>query len=177
VQRRRHAFPALSHSAFWQTDYIYARQTVRNVDFYIDADRIDADYRTTDHSGEHAASCSLFLGTTMPGSARGLHTRPPQKGRRGMKSAKWIAQLLVLTAVAGTTAVCAKDDLEEETQEVIDAQQEASEVADEKPQDTAAIRDAGNQVIEEQREAADAMREELKDKGIDTTAPRTTTRE
>jgi hypothetical protein len=94
-----------------------------------------------------------------------------------MKSAKWIAQLLVLTAVAGTTAVCAKDDLEEETQEVIDAQQEASEVADEKPQDTAAIRDAGNQVIEEQREAADAMREELKDKGIDTTAPRTTTRE
>jgi hypothetical protein len=94
-----------------------------------------------------------------------------------MRSGKWVAQLLVLTALAGTSAACGKDDLEDETQEVIDAQQEAAEVADEKPQDTAAIRDAGNQVIEEQREAADAMREELKDKGIDTTARRTTTRE
>ena len=89
--------------------------------------------------------------------------------------AKWFAQVLALSALASVTAMCAKDDLEEETQEVIDAQQEAVDVADEKPHDTAAIRDAGNQVIEEQREAADAMRDELKKKGLDSTA--TTTRE
>lgn len=88
---------------------------------------------------------------------------------------KWIAQALVLSAFATVATACAKDDLEEETDEVVEAQQEAAEVAEENPQDTAAIRDAGNQVIEEQREAAGAMREELKEKGLDTV--RTTTRE
>jgi hypothetical protein len=89
--------------------------------------------------------------------------------------AKWFAQVLALSAIAGVTAMCARDDLEEETQEVIDAQREAAEVAEENPQDTAAIREAGNEVIEEQREAAQEMREELKEKGLDTMA--TTTRE
>jgi hypothetical protein len=90
--------------------------------------------------------------------------------------AKWIAQVLALTAFAATTAMCAKDDLEEETQEVIDAQQEAADVATENPQDTTAIRKAGEEVIEEQREAAKELREEVKEKGLDTTAV-TTTRE
>lgn len=90
---------------------------------------------------------------------------------------KWLAQAFMLSALTAVTAMCARDDLEEETDEVIEAQQEAADVAAENPQDTAAIREAGNEVIEEQREAAKAMREELKEKGIDTTAARTTTRE
>ncbi len=89
--------------------------------------------------------------------------------------AKWIAQIFALSAVVAISAMCADDELEEETQDVIDAQQEAAKVAEENPHDTAAIRDAGNEVIEEQREAADAMREELREKGLDSTA--TTTRE
>jgi hypothetical protein len=87
--------------------------------------------------------------------------------------AKWFAGVLALSAFAALSAACAKDDLEEESQEVIDAQQEAADVAAKHPQDTAAIRDAGNQVIEEQREAADAMRKELKEKGLDSTASTT----
>ena len=88
---------------------------------------------------------------------------------------KKFAQVLALCAFAAMSAACEKDDLEEETQEVIDAQQEAADVAADDPQDTAAIRDAGNQVIEEQREAANELREEVKKKGLDTLAP--TTRE
>ena len=91
-----------------------------------------------------------------------------------MKARKF-AQLLALCAFAAVSAACEKDDLEEETQEVIDAQQEAADVAAENPQDTAAIREAGNEVIEEQREAAEEMREEVKKKGLDTLT--TTTRE
>ncbi len=87
---------------------------------------------------------------------------------------KWWAQVFALCAFASVTAMCARDDLEEETDEVIEAQEEASRVADENPGDTAAIRDAANEVVEEQREAAAKMREELKDKGLDTL--RTTTR-
>jgi hypothetical protein len=90
-----------------------------------------------------------------------------------MKMRKF-AQLLALCAFAVVSAACEKDDLEEETQEVIDAQREAADVAAENPQDTAAIRKAGNEVIEEQREAAEEMREEVKEKGLDTL---TTTRE
>lgn len=89
--------------------------------------------------------------------------------------ARRFAQVLALCAFASVNTMCAKDDLEEETEEVIDAQREAAEVAEENPQDTAAIREAGNEVIEEQREAAKEMREELKEKGLDTLA--TTTRE
>ena len=91
-----------------------------------------------------------------------------------MNSRKF-AMLLALCAFTAVSAACEKDDLEEETQEVIDAQQEAADVAAENPQDTAAIRKAGNEVIEEQREAAKELREEVKDKGLDTLA--TTTRE
>ena len=85
-----------------------------------------------------------------------------------MSRKRMVLQALALAAFAATTAMCARDDLEEESQEVIDAQQEAAKVAEENPQDTAAIRDAGQDVIEEQREAAQKMREELKDKGLDT---------
>jgi uncharacterized protein YcfL len=91
-----------------------------------------------------------------------------------MKARKF-AQLLALCAFAMVGAACEEDDLEEETQEVIDAQQEAADVAAENPQDTAAIRDAGNAVIEEQREAAQELRKEVRDKGLDTLT--TTTRE
>jgi hypothetical protein len=106
--------------------------------------------------------------------ARGLQLglRPDNEG---IMKAKWFVQVLALSAFAATTAMCAKDDLEEETQEVIDAQEEAADVATENPRDTAAIREAGEDVIEEQREARKEMREELKEKGLDTTA--TTTRE
>jgi hypothetical protein len=90
---------------------------------------------------------------------------------------KWAARIFAYTAFAAFTAVCAKDDLEEETDEVVEAQQEAAKVAEENPGDTAAIREAGQEVVEEQREAASEMREELKDKGLDTAATRTTTRE
>ncbi|HEX6063366.1 MAG TPA: hypothetical protein VFZ04_04050 [Longimicrobiales bacterium] len=92
-----------------------------------------------------------------------------------MSRKKMIVQALVLAAFAGATAMCSKDDLEEESQEVIDAQREAAEVAEENPQDTAAIREAGREVIEEQREAADKMREELRERGLDTL--QTTTRQ
>jgi hypothetical protein len=90
---------------------------------------------------------------------------------------KLIAQAFALAAVAALTAVCDKDDLEDETEEVVEAQQEAAKVAEENPGDTAAIREAGKSVEVEQREAASAMREELVEKGVDTTNVRTTTRE
>lgn len=90
---------------------------------------------------------------------------------------KWVARVFAYTAFAAFTAVCGKDDLEDETDDVVEAQQEAAKVAEENPRDTAAIRDAGEEVIEEQREAASEMRQELKDKGLDTAAQRTTTRE
>ena len=87
---------------------------------------------------------------------------------------KW-AQVLAITLFAATTAMCSKNDLEDETQDVIEEQQEASEAATENPSDTARIREEANEVVEEQREAAEAMREEVKDKGLDTV--RTTTRQ
>jgi hypothetical protein len=89
--------------------------------------------------------------------------------------AKWILQVFALVALASTTAMCESDDLEDETEEVIDAQQEAAEVAEENPGDTAAIREAGQEVEEEQREAASAMREALEEKGVDTTNVRPST--
>ena len=92
-----------------------------------------------------------------------------------MSRKKMILHALAFTAFAAATAMCSKDDLEEESQEVIDAQQEASEIADERPGDTAAIREAGRDVEEEQREAAREMREELREKGLDTL--QTTTRQ
>ena len=85
-----------------------------------------------------------------------------------MRTRRMVLQAMALAALAATTAVCGKDDLEEETQEVIDAQQEAAEVARERPGDTAAIREAGREVEEEQREAAKELREEVKEKGLDT---------
>jgi hypothetical protein len=90
---------------------------------------------------------------------------------------KWIARVFALTAFAAVTAVCSKDDTEDATDDVVEAQQEAAKVAEERPGDTAAIREAGQEVIEEQREAAATMKQELKEKGLDTTAARTTTRE
>lgn len=81
---------------------------------------------------------------------------------------KWIAQVVVLTLVAGATAMCARDELEDETEDVLEAQREAAEVQAQDPTDTAEIRDAAQEVIEEQREAARALREEVRDKGLDT---------
>ena len=90
---------------------------------------------------------------------------------------KWIAQVFALSAFAAVTAVCSDNDLEDEQDDVVEAQQEAAKVAEERPGDTAAIREAGQEVIEEQREAAGEMREELRDRGLDSTAVPSTTRE
>ena len=79
---------------------------------------------------------------------------------------KWWGQIFGLCAVAAGTAMCARDDLQDETDDVIEAQQEAAKVADENPRDTAAIREAGEEVIEEQREAAQQMQRDLRDAGI-----------
>ncbi len=79
---------------------------------------------------------------------------------------KWWGQVLGLCAFGAVTAMCARDDLRDETDDVVEAQQEAARVAEENPQDTAAIREAGEDVIEEQREAAQEMRRELRDAGI-----------
>ena len=88
---------------------------------------------------------------------------------------KWIAQILAISAIAATTAMCTNNDLEDETEDVIEEQQEAADAAAKNPQDTAKIREEAQEVVEEQREAADAMRKEVKDKGLDTV--RTTTRQ
>lgn len=89
---------------------------------------------------------------------------------------KWWGQVLGMCALAAITAMCARDDLRDETDDVIEAQQEAARVAEEKPQDTAAIREAGKRVIDEQREAAQQMQRDLRDAGIadDTMRPLTT---
>jgi hypothetical protein len=88
---------------------------------------------------------------------------------------KWVAQVFALSAFAAFTAVCSRDELEDETDDVVEAQQEAARVAAESPGDTAAIREAGEEVVDEQREAGRAMRQELKDKGLDSSG--LTTRE
>jgi hypothetical protein len=85
-----------------------------------------------------------------------------------MSRHKTIKQALTVSAFAAVTAMCGGDNLEQETQDVIDAQEQASELADEHPTDTAAIRRAGEEVIDEQREAARQLREEVRDKGLDT---------
>lgn len=88
---------------------------------------------------------------------------------------KWVAQIFVLSAFAAFTAVCSRDELEDETDDVVEAQQEAAKVAEERPGDTAAIREAGQEVVDEQKEAAREMRKELRDQGIDSSG--LTTRE
>jgi hypothetical protein len=66
--------------------------------------------------------------------------------------------------------MCAKDDLEEGTDVGVEAQEVAAEVAEVNPPETTAFRKAGEDVIEEQREAAEEMREELGEVGLATTA-------
>lgn len=92
-----------------------------------------------------------------------------------MSRNKMLIQVLALSVFAAVTAACGGDTLKEETQDVIDAQEQASEIADEHPRDTASIRRAGEEVINEQREAARAMREEVREEGLDTL--RSTTQE
>jgi hypothetical protein len=111
----------------------------------------------------------------MADSARGLHGVTATDEECVMKL-KWWGQVFGLCAFAAVTAMCARDDLEDETEDVVEAQQEAAEVAEENPGDTAAIREAGEEVIDEQREAAQQMQRELRDAGIpnDTLRPLTT---
>ena len=45
---------------------------------------------------------------------------------------KWIGQILALSAFAAFTAVCSRDELEDETEDVVEAQREAAKVAEEK---------------------------------------------
>ena len=72
--------------------------------------------------------------------------------------------LVALTAAG--LAGCGGNDLEDEMDDVIEEQQEAAERAVETPEDTAAIRREGQDVEQEQREVKEAMRNELKDKGL-----------
>ena len=88
---------------------------------------------------------------------------------------KWIAQTLAKCAAVLVIPACDSDSLEDETEEVVEEQRDAAEVAEENPQDTAAIREAGQKVEEEQREAASAMQREVKRKGLDTAAVHSTT--
>ena len=81
---------------------------------------------------------------------------------------KRLAQVFALCAFAATTAMCSNNDLEDETQDVIEEQQEAAKVAEENPQDTAKIREEANEALQEQREAAAALKKEVKAKGLDT---------
>ena len=87
---------------------------------------------------------------------------------------KWFAVYFLLLAFAAVTATCGGNDLEDETQDVIEEQQEAAEVAEENPQDTARIRREAQDVVQEQREAAQALRQEVRDKGLDTAYTTTT---
>ena len=82
-----------------------------------------------------------------------------------------IARVLLITALTGAVAYCGKNDLEDEMEDVIEEQQEASDQAIQTPNDTARIRQEAKDVEEEQRDVQDAMKEELEDKGI----PATTT--
>jgi hypothetical protein len=111
----------------------------------------------------------------MAQSARELHGLAATDKRRRRMKMKWIGQVLALSAFAAFTAVCSRDELEDETEDVVEAQQEAARVAEENPNDTAAIREAGEEVQDEQVEAAREMRKELKEQGLDSSA--LTTRE
>src|SRR5688572_13317948 len=86
-----------------------------------------------------------------PASCTGLATTVKRRRRMRMKR---IAQVFAFTAFAALTAVCSRDELQDETDDVVEAQQEAAKVAEENPDDTAAIREAGQEVVDEQREAA-----------------------
>ena len=77
-----------------------------------------------------------------------------------------LGQFLLIGALTAGVAVCGKSDLEEEQDDVVEAQQEAAEQAERTPGDTAAIREKGNEVVEEQREAKEALQEELEEKNI-----------
>jgi hypothetical protein len=90
---------------------------------------------------------------------------------------KWIAQALAISATALVIPACDSDSLEDETEEVVEEQRDAAEVAKENPQDTAAIREAAKNVEEEQREAAAALQREVKRKGLDTATVHSTTRD
>jgi hypothetical protein len=89
--------------------------------------------------------------------------------------AKWFAQAAAICAIALVIPGCDSDSLDDETEEVVEEQREAAEVAEENPQDTAAIREAAQKVESEQREAAAAMQREVRRKGLDTAAAHSTT--
>lgn len=84
-----------------------------------------------------------------------------------------IGRVLVIAALTAGVAVCGKKDLEEETEDVLEEQQEAANRAARTPEDTAAIRREAEDVEKEQRDVQEAMRQELKDKNI----PNTTTQQ
>ena len=85
---------------------------------------------------------------------------------------KRLGEALLIAALTAGVAFCGKNDLEDETEDVIEEQQEAVDQAAETPQDTAAIRRESEDVVEEQKDVQDAMKDELEDKNI----PATTTR-
>jgi hypothetical protein len=89
---------------------------------------------------------------------------------------KWLAHALAICAIALVMPGCDSDSLDDETEEVVEEQRDAADVARENPQDTAAIREAAQKVEEEQREAASAMKREVRRKGLDTAAAQSTTR-
>lgn len=80
-----------------------------------------------------------------------------------------IGKIALVTALTAGVAVCGKKDLEEETEDVIEEQQEAAQTAVESPGDTAKIREEALEVEEEQKDVQKAMKEELEDKNIPST--------
>lgn len=82
-----------------------------------------------------------------------------------------IGKVLLVALLTAGVAVCGKKDLEEETEDVLEEQQEAANRAVRTPEDTAAIRREAQDVEEEQKDVQEAMKEELKEKNI----PATTT--
>lgn len=81
-----------------------------------------------------------------------------------------VGKVLLIAALTGGVAVCGKNDLEDETEDVIEEQQEAAQTAVESPGDTAKIREEARDVEEEQRDVQKAMKEELEDKNIPNTS-------
>ena len=79
---------------------------------------------------------------------------------------KQFARVTMIALLATGVAYCGGNDLEDEMDDVVEEQQEAADQAAETPMDTAAIRREGQDVEQEQREVKEAMRNELKDKGL-----------
>ena len=81
---------------------------------------------------------------------------------------KWLVQVAAFMLMAGVTAMCSESRVESETEDVLEEQREAAEAVAEDPTDTARIRREAQDVIEEQRQSAAATRQRVAEEGLDT---------